>query len=151
MMRSILVTAVGLLAFGASTAQAQAPKLEEVTIQFYTTENDKDQDTKVWVYVMKGDTELASKGPFADGTQFEDKTNSDPYMLKIGKGVTKADFEKFKVIVKSQAKGSDKWQFDYKLTLHFAGQAPIVKEGKGCELNSRGNKVVDLSHEFTVK
>ena len=151
-----LIAAVIVLGTGASTAQAQK-KVDKITIQFHTVDDDKDFNTKVWTYLKAGDTVLAEKEKYADSTRFADPGDSEEFTLSIPNknGLTIADLAKFKAVIQSQAQGgagNDNWEFTYTITIYLNDGTKIKKEETAKQkLNSRGSSKVEVSTDFEVK
>ena len=151
-MQKLLCFSTVVLAFTLGAAKAHGQVLEKISIQYYTTCDDKDHDTNVWTFIKKGDVQIAAKENYAGATKFKDPGVSDEYFLDIAKkDTTKKDLDKFIVTVESQANGNDNWEFDFKIKLYFKDGLIVTKEQKGVKLNSRGSQKVGASYEFALE
>lgn len=129
---------------------ADEPKLTKVEFYSKTGDDNKDKDTGVYVTVITSDekTLLAeiknADNSNDDKTEYNDLSEHTIELVVKSPGSTKAECQKFKFRVGSQAKGNDKWKIDKtRVTLTFSDNTTLFQESGAFELNSRGSKYVE--------
>jgi hypothetical protein len=127
---------------------AQQPTIiEKIEITFHTTNDDKDNDTKLQVYVVQGHDpkgngkEIAGDDNIAYGTTFPDWKDNGPFLLPIkAEKATKEDLKNFTLKIRIIPNGRDTWRFHYTLRLYWSdGTNAVIQDGvstrNGLELN----------------
>jgi hypothetical protein len=129
---------------------AHAQKLVKAEFYSKTGDDNKDKDTGVYVTVVTNDgkTVLAeiknADNSGDDKTEYNDNSDHTIDLVVKSPGSTKADCQKFKFRVGSQAKGNDKWKITKAtVTLTFDDNTALTQEAGAFELNSRGSKYVE--------
>jgi len=115
-----------------SAAFAQEPTLTSVEAKFDTTTDNKNQDTKLDVYLKNRDGHEVGKSEGNEGRW--DKHSTHTVTLQIEGNPTKAEVAHGSVSLTFHPHGADKWNFNYKVTLKFSDDSFISKELDGCEL-----------------
>ena len=120
------------LAVFTSAAFAQEPTLTSVEAKFDTTTDNKDQQTKLDVYVKTNDGHEVAKSEGNEGRW--NKNSSHTLTLQIEGTPTKAEVWNGSISLTFHPRGADKWEFNYKVTLKFSDDSIITKEFTGCYL-----------------
>ena len=120
------------LAVFTSAAFAQEPTLTSVEAKFDTTTDNKDQQTKLDVYVKTNDGHEVAKSEGNEGRW--DKNSSHTLTLQIEGSPSKAEVWNGSISLTLHPHGADKWEFNYKVTLKFSDNSIITKELNGCVL-----------------
>jgi hypothetical protein len=106
--------------------------LTSVETRFDTTKDNKNQGTQLDVYLKSSDGQEVGK---SEGNENRwDKNSTHRLMLHIEGNPTKADVAKGTVLLTFHPRGSNKWDFNYKVILRFSDDSYIIKELEGCEL-----------------
>ncbi|MER6763347.1 MULTISPECIES: hypothetical protein [Amycolatopsis] len=121
--RAMAVAAVGMLlaapAASATTAQVRAgDHLTGAFVKFHTTDNDKDGDSHVTVFVKERDGTIAARVD-NDFGRFPDNSDNGPFGLEIVDPASRDDFAGGQVIVRMDPKGHDTWEFTMYVELQF--------------------------------
>lgn len=96
------------------------PVLVSATVAFNTTDDDKDDDTRVTVYIKSGGNTIASWSGIEG--KWPDPSMRGPFNLNINS----ANFKKQdllgagQVVIVENPNGSDEWHFAYRVTLNFS-------------------------------
>ena len=120
------------LAVFTSAAFAQEPTLTSAEAKFDTTTDNKDQQTKLDVYVKNSDGQEVGKSEGNEGVW--DKHSSHSVTLQVEGNPTKAEVAHGSVSLTFHPRGGDTWKFNYKVTLKFSDDSSITKEVFGCVL-----------------
>jgi len=120
------------LAVFTSAAFAQEPILTSAEAKFDTATDNKDQQTKLDVYVKASDGHEIAKAEGNEGRWNKNSTHT--VTLQVEGNPTKADVAKGTVLLTFHPRGSNKWDFNYKVILRFSDDSYIIKELEGCEL-----------------
>ena len=124
------------LAVFTSAAFAQEPILTSAEAKFDTTTDNKDQQTKLDVYVKTSDGHEVAK---SEGNEGDWKRNaSHTITLQVESNPTKGEVENGSFSLTFHPQGSDKWEFNYKVTLRFSDGSVIRKDFNGCVLTQHG-------------
>ena len=115
-----------------SAAFAQEPTLTSVEAKFDTTTHNKNQDTKLDVYVKNSDGQEVAKSEGNEGRW--DKNSSHTLTLQIEGSPSKAEVWNGSISLTFHPRGADKWEFNYKVTLKFSDDSVITKKVEGCVL-----------------
>ena len=119
-------------AFAQETAPAQEPTLTSVEAKFDTTTDNKDQQTKLDVYVKNSDGQEVAKAEGNEGRWNKNSTHT--VTLQIEGSPTKGQVASGSVSLTLHPQRRNKWSFNYKVTLKFSDDTFITKEFKGCYL-----------------
>ena len=132
-MKTILsCLALVALAVFTSAAFAQEPTLTSVEMKFDTTTHNKNSNSKLDVYFKtSGGHEVAK----SEGNEGDWKRNaSHTITLQVESNPTKGEVENGSFSLTFHPQGSDKWEFNYKVTLRFSDGSVIRKDFNGCVL-----------------
>ena len=129
-----IISCLGLVAMVVftSAAFAQEPTLTSVEAKFDTTTSNKNQDTKLDVYVKNSDGQEVAKSEGNGGRW--DKNSSHTLTLQIEGSPSKAEVWNGSIALTLHPHGADKWEFNYKVTLKFSDDSVITKKLEGCVL-----------------
>ena len=116
----------------ASAAFAQEPILTSSQVKFNTTNDNKNANTKLDVYVKTSDGHQFAKAEGIGGRW--NNNSSHTITLKVEGSPTKAEVENGSVTLTIHPNGDDKWEFNYRVTFKFSDGSVIRKEIKGCVL-----------------
>jgi hypothetical protein len=94
------------------------PTLVNANITFHTNDEDKDDDTVVYVSVQKGTTVAAQ---ITDRFQhFNDHSDAGPFDLEIVTPLTRDDLKTGNMTIAITPNGNDTWRFNFFLDLRFS-------------------------------
>ena len=115
-----------------SAAFAQDATLSSVEAKFDTTTSNKNQDTRLDVYVKNSDGQEVAMSEGNEGRW--DKNSSHTLTLQIEGSPSKAEVWNGSLSLTFHPRGADKWEFNYKITLKFSDDSVITKKVEGCVL-----------------
>jgi hypothetical protein len=124
--------ALAALAVFTSAAFAQEPTLTSAEVKFDTTTDNKDQQTKLDVYVKTSDGHEVAKAEGNEGRWNKNSTHT--VTLQIEGNPTKGGVANGSVALTLHPQRRNKWSFNYKITLKFSDDTTIEKEYTGCYL-----------------
>src|ERR1039457_5236959 len=110
----------------------QGPTLTSVQVKFDTTSDDKNSDSKLDVYIKTNHGHEIAKSEGNSGTWGKNSTHT--LNLEVEGVRTKDELADGSVSLIFHPRGSDKWEFGYKVTLKFSDDSSIIKEFTDCEL-----------------
>ena len=113
-------------------AAAQEPTLTSAEVKFDTTTDNKDQQTKLDVYVKASDGHEIAKAEGNEGRWNKNSTHT--VTLKVEGNPTKGEVADGNITLTLHPQRRNKWSFDYKVTLKFSDDTFITKDSKGCYL-----------------
>jgi hypothetical protein len=118
---AVAIVSLGFLTPVASAAPAHPMDegLVKASVRFHTTDNDKDHDSHVTVYVKEKDGTIAARAD-SDYGQFPDNSDNGPFALQVLDPATRDDFAGGQAVVRIDPKGNDTWQFTMYVELDFA-------------------------------
>ena len=116
----------------ASAAFAQEPTLTSVEAKFDTTADDKNQDSKLDVYIKNSDGHEVAKSEGNEGHW--NKNSSHTLTLQIEGSPTKGEVTNGSVLLTLHPQRRNKWSFNYTVTLKFSDDTIITKGLEGCVL-----------------
>ncbi len=94
------------------------PTLVNANITFHTNDEDKDDDTVVYVSVQKGTTVAAQ---ITDRFQhFNDHSDAGPFDLEIVTPLTRDELKTGNMTIAITPNGNDTWRFNFFLDLRFS-------------------------------
>jgi hypothetical protein len=94
------------------------PTLVNANITFHTNDEDKNDDTVVYVSVQKGTTVAAQ---ITDRFQhFNDHSDAGPFDLEIVTPLTRDDLKTGNMTIAITPNGNDTWRFNFFLDLRFS-------------------------------
>lgn len=152
---ALIAIAIGF----ANASVAYAQEIEKVEITFHTTDDDKDNNTKLQVWLLKGHDkegdEIAGDDNLASGTVFKDWADNGPYILPIKTKFKREDLSNVTLRVKIIPKGNDCWRFHYTLRVFWKGGGnTLIEDGvskkNGLELN-QDNRIGNYRHSISAK
>ena len=111
---------------------AQEPTLTSVEVKFDTTTDNKDQQTKLDVYVKTSDGHEIAKAEGNEGRWNKNSTHT--VTLQVEGNPTKGDVANGSVTLTLHPQRRNKWSFNYKVTLKFSDDSVITKDVSGCYL-----------------
>ena len=120
------------LAVFTSAAFAQEPTLTSAEVKFNTTTDNKDQQTKLDVYIKTSDGHEIAKSEGNEGRWNKNSTHT--VTLKVEGNPTKGEVADGNITLTLHPQRRNKWSFDYKVTLKFSDDSSITKEVFGCVL-----------------
>lgn len=115
--------------------ESQVSRLEKATVQFYTTDDDKDGDTAVWILVRRDNGEIVAKNQDKIVGYFPNQSWSAEYPIKVAAYANHGQSVNGTTTILISPNGHDTWKFDYKITLYFDGNAPHEKQYPGVVLS----------------
>src|ERR1039457_4417565 len=113
-------------------AFAQEPILTSAEVKFDTTTDNKDQQTKLDVYVKTSDGHEVAKSEGNTGRWNKNSTHTVP--LQVEGNPTKGEVANGSVSLTLHPQRRNKWSFNYKVTLKFSDGTFIIKDYDGCFL-----------------
>ena len=120
------------LAVFTSAAFAQEPTITSAEVKFDTTTDNKDQQTKLDVYVKTSDGHEVAKSEGNTGRWNKNSTHT--VTLEVEGHPTKGEVANGSVSLTLHPQRRNKWSFNYKVTLKFSDDSFITKEYDGCYL-----------------
>jgi hypothetical protein len=120
------------LAVFTSAAFAQEPTLTSVEAKFDTTIDNKDQQTKLDVYVKTNDGHEVAKSEGNEGRWNKNSTHT--LTLQVEGSPRKGEVANGSVTLTLHPQRRNKWKFNYKVTLKFSDDTFITKKFDGCFL-----------------
>jgi len=113
-------------------APAQEPTLTSAEVKLDTTTDNKDQQTKLDVYVKTSDGQEVAKSEGNEGRWNKNSTHT--VALQIEGTPTRGQVENGTVTLTLHPQRRNKWSFNYKITLKFSDDTYITREFNGCYL-----------------
>jgi hypothetical protein len=113
-------------------APVQEPILTSAEVKFDTTSDNKDQQTKLDVYVKGNDGHEVAKAEGNEGRWNKNSTHT--VSLQVEGNPTKGEVADGNVTLTLHPQRRNKWSFNYKVTLKFSDDSLIVKDYTGCYL-----------------
>jgi hypothetical protein len=120
------------LAVFTSAAFAQEPTITSAEVKFDTTTDNKDQQTKLDVYVKTSDGHEVAKSEGNTGRWNKNSTHT--VTLQVEGNPTKGEVANGSVSLTLHPQRRNKWSFNYKVTLKFSDGTFIIKDYDGCFL-----------------
>jgi hypothetical protein len=120
------------LAVFTSAAFAQEPTITSAEVKFDTTTDNKDQQTKLDVYVLTSDGHEVAKSEGNTGRWNKNSTHT--VTLQVEGNPTKGEVANGSVSLTLHPQRRNKWSFNYKVTLKFSDGTFIIKNYDGCFL-----------------
>ncbi|MCI0387862.1 MAG: hypothetical protein MOB07_03695 [Acidobacteria bacterium] len=108
------------------TQQASQQKLDRVKVSFYTTDDDKDHDTVVWVSLYQPGEKSPVASAQISSEYFRDRTERS-LELKLHLHTTRGDISKGTSTIRIEPVGNDSWRFNYTIELYFGDDKDIIK------------------------
>ena len=116
------------------SAAAQQPTLTSVEAKFDTTTDNKDQQTKLDVYVKTSDGQEVAKSEGNTGRWNKNSTHT--VALQVEGDRTKEEIRNGSVTLTLHPQRNDTWDFNYKVTLKFSDGSFITRDFHGCMLSN---------------
>jgi hypothetical protein len=113
-------------------APAQDPFLTSAEVKFDTTSDNKDQQTKLDVYVKDSEGQEVAKSEGNEGRWNKNSTHT--VALQVEGNPTKGQVANGSVTLTLHPQRRNKWSLNYKVTLKFSDDTYITKEFTGCYL-----------------
>jgi hypothetical protein len=120
------------LAVLTSAAFAQEPTITSAEVKFDTTTDNKDQKTKLDVYVKTSEGHEVAKSEGNTGRWNKNSTHT--VTLQVEGNPTKGEVANGSVSLTLHPQRRNKWSFNYKVTLKFSDGTFIIKDYDGCFL-----------------
>ena len=120
------------LAVFTSAAFAQEPTITSAEVKFDTGTDNKDQQTKLDVYVKTSDGHEVAKSEGNTGRWNKNSTHT--VTLQVEGNPTKGEIANGSVSLTLHPERRNKWSFNYKVTLMFSDGTFIIKDYDGCFL-----------------
>ena len=120
------------LAVFTSAAFAQEPTLTSVEAKFDTATDNKDQQTKLDVYVKNSDGREVAKAEGNEGRWNKNSTHT--VTLQVEGSPTKGEVTNGSVLLTLHPQRRNKWSFNYTVTLKFSDDTFITRGFNGCYL-----------------
>ena len=117
-----------------SAAFAQEPTLTSVEAKFDTATDNKDQQTKLDVYVKTSDGHEVAKSEGNTGRWNKNSTHT--VALQVEGNRTKDEIRNGSIALAIHPERNDSWDFNYKVTLKFSDGTFITKDFHGCVLTN---------------
>jgi hypothetical protein len=129
-----IMSCVALVALAVFTsgAFAQEPTITSAEVKFDTTTDNKDQLTKLDVYVKTSDGHEVAKSEGNTGRWNKNSTHT--VTLEVEGNPTKGEVANGSVSLTLHPQRRNKWSFNYKVTLKFSDGTFITKDYEGCFL-----------------
>jgi hypothetical protein len=113
-------------------APVQEPTLTSVEAKFDTLTDNKDQQTKLDVYLRNSDGQEVAKAEGNEGRWNKNSTHT--VALQLEGNPTKGEIANGGVSLTLHPQRRNKWSFNYKVTLKFSDDTVITKDFNGCLL-----------------
>ena len=120
------------LAVFTSAAFAQEPTITSAEVKFDTTTDNKDQRTKLDVYVKTRDGHEVAKSEGNTGRWNKNSTHT--VTLQVEGNPTKGEVANGSVSLTLHPQRRNKWSFNYKVALKFSDGTFLIKDYDGCFL-----------------
>ena len=136
------------LAISALLGQTKEPTLTKMTATFTQTNDDKDWNTQVRVYVVCNGHTVASRiccSADHDGDHWKDPGNPHPVPLDVLEHPGKEQLNKCVFRVGAQASGHDIWQFTSNLHADFSDGTVREWDFPETSLDSKHSQLVNSS------
>jgi hypothetical protein len=124
--------ALVVLAVFTSGAFAQEPTITSAEVKFDTTTDNKDQKTKLDVYVKTSEGHEVAKSEGNTGRWNKNSTHT--VTLQVEGNPTKGEIANGSVSLTLHPERRNKWSFNYKVTLKFSDGTFMIKDYDGCFL-----------------
>jgi hypothetical protein len=115
-------------------AQAEEPTLTSAVVKFDTTTDNKDQQTKLDVYVKTSDGHEVAKSEGNGGRW--NKNSSHTVVLQTEGNRTKDEVKNGSVSMTLHPEKNDTWDFNYKVTFKFSDGSYLTREFHDCRLSN---------------
>jgi hypothetical protein len=113
------------------------PTLVGANITFHTNDEDKDNDTLVFVSVQKGTTVAAEiKDRFQ---HFSDHSDAGPFDLLMVKPLTRDQLKTGNMTIGITPNGNDTWRFNFFLDLRFSDGSHLFARASRLQLTETFN------------
>jgi len=119
-------------AFAQEAAPAQEPILTSAEAKFDTTTDNKDQQTKLDVYVKNSDGHEIAKSEGNEGRWNKNSTHT--VTLQVEGSPMKGDVANGSVSLTLHPQRRNKWSFNYTVTLKFSDDTFITRGFNACYL-----------------
>lgn len=114
------IVGISLLAPVASASpQPGDEQLVKASVKFHTTDNDKDGDSHVTVYVKEKDGTIAARTD-GDFGRFPDNSDNGPFGMQVIDPASRDDMSGGQTVIRIDPKGHDTWQFTAYVELEFS-------------------------------
>jgi len=115
-------------------APDQGPTLTSADVKFDTTTDNKDQQTRLDVYVKTSHGHEAAKSEGNTGRWNKNSTHT--VALQVEGDRTKDEIRNGSISLAIHPERNDSWDFNYKVTLKFSDGSFITKDFHGCVLTN---------------
>jgi len=115
-------------------APDQSPTLTSADVKFDTTTDNKDQQTRLDVYVKTSHGHEVAKSEGNTGRWNKNSTHT--VALQVEGNRTKDEIRNGSIALAIHPERNDSWDFNYKVTLKFSDGTFITKDFHGCVLTN---------------
>ena len=123
-------------------APDQEPTLTSAEVKFDTTTDNKDQQTRLDIYMKTSHGHEVAKSEGNTGKWNNNSTHT--VTLQVEGDRTKDEIRNGSVSLTIHPKRNDSWDFNYKVTLKFSDGTFITKDFHGCVLTNHDPNRTDL-------
>jgi len=123
---------------------AQAQTLQNASIKFHTTNDDKDNDTHVTVDIMNGNGTVVAHID-NDFGHFNDNSDNGPYDIPISGTLNLSDMPRGSVKIRIDPNGHDTWNFNYFLNMTFSDGTPVNQSNSNISLKNQSEQIFGLN------
>jgi methionine-rich copper-binding protein CopC len=123
-------------------APDQGPTLTSAEVKFDTTTDNKDQQTRLDVYMKTSHGHEVAKSEGNTGRWNKNSTHTVALQLEGNR--TKEEVRDGSVSLTIHPQRNDSWDFNYKVTLKFSDGTLVTKDFHGCVLTNHDPNRTDL-------
>jgi methionine-rich copper-binding protein CopC len=123
-------------------ASDQGPTLTSAEVKFDTTTDNKDQQTRLDVYMKTSHGHEVAKSEGNTGQWNKNSTHTVALQLEGNR--TKEEVRDGSVSLTIHPQRNDSWDFNYKVTLKFSDGTLMTKDFHGCVLTNHDPNRTDL-------
>ena len=123
-------------------APDQGPTLTSAEVKFDTTTDNKDQQTRLDVYMKTSHGHEVAKSEGNTGRCNKNSTHTVALQLEGNR--TKEEVRDGSVSLTIHPQRNDSWDFNYKVTLKFSDGTLVTKDFHGCVLTNHDPNRTDL-------
>jgi len=108
--------------------------LTRASVTFHTNDDDKDDDTRVDIYVRLADKRTIVAKLVECLGHFSDHSDAGPYNLVLIKSVSRDELRTGNVDLEIVPNGNDTWRFNFLVDLYFSDGGHLFAKANGVEL-----------------
>jgi hypothetical protein len=122
--------------------------LTAASIAFHTNDDDKDGDTDVLMFIVRGDrSATAASATYGPLDHFDDNTDNGPFAMITDTNTVATQLSTFFVNIIIVPFGHDTWKFNYTATLSFSDGSTYLAHEQNIRLDQDNNV---LFTQFTL-